>query len=92
MAQRQLNIRSEEAVERAGRLAKALGQTTTRVVEDALRDYEAKASPLDERGFTPDQRRRFDVLMALADKARANLLPGADWDDSWMYDEDGLPK
>lgn len=92
MPARQLNIRSDEAAERAARLAKALGQTTTRVVEDALRAYEAKARVRDERELTPDQRDAYEALMGLAERARAKLLPDADWDDSWMHDENGLPK
>ena len=38
---RQLNIRSDEAYETAHRLADHLGETTTKVVEDALRAYGA---------------------------------------------------
>ena len=92
MPQRQLNIRSDEAVDRAGRLAKRLSKTTTEVVVEALRSYEAEAAPLDERGLTPEQRRRFDALMALSDRAAAHLLPDAPDDHDWLYDEHGLPK
>ncbi len=92
MPTRQLNIRSDEAAVRATRIAKALGRTTTRVVEDALRDYEEKTIPRDEKGYTAEQRRAYEALMGLAETARASLLPDADWDDSWMYDEDGLPR
>ncbi len=95
MAQRQLNIRSDEAVERAARLAEALGQTTTRVVEDALRRYEEEAvtaAPPDAPGLTPEARRRSDAIMAAVRRARAHIKPDADWDESWMYDENGLPK
>lgn len=92
MAARQLNIRSDEAAERASRLARTLGRTTTRVVEDALREYEERAVPRDARGLTPEQRRRRDALEAIFEEARARIRPDADWDDSWMYDENGLPK
>lgn len=92
MPARQLNIRSDDAAERANRLAKMLGRTTTRVVEDALREYEAKASPRDERGLTPEQHRKRDALDAIFAEARACIRPDASWDDSWMYDENGLPK
>jgi hypothetical protein len=92
MAQRQLNIRSDDAAERAGRLAKTLGQTTTQVVEDALREYEQKAIPPDERGLSPDARRRYEAIMAAVERARAHIKPNAEWDESWMYDENGLPK
>ena len=95
MAQRQLNIRSDEAVERASRLAATLGQTTTRVVEDALRHYEEKATaevPRDERGLTPEVRRRADAINQAVQEFRRHIKPDADWDESWMYDEHGLPK
>jgi hypothetical protein len=92
MPQRQLNIRSDEAAERAGALAKRLGKTTTEVVVEALRSYEAVTEPRDERGFTPEQRRRYDAIMAAAQRARARIKPDADWDESWMYDENGLPR
>lgn len=92
MPARQLNIRSDEAATRASRIAKALGQTTTRVVEDALRDYEEKTTSRAPRQLTPEQGLRFDALLKIAAKARAHVLPNADWDDSWMYDENGLPK
>ena len=95
MAQRQLNIRSDEAAERASRLAATLGQTTTRVVEDALRHYEEKAVrevPRDERGLTPEVRQRADAIQWAVEELRKHIKPDADWDESWMYDENGLPK
>jgi hypothetical protein len=92
MPQRQLNIRSDEAAERAGALAKHLGKTTTQVVEEALRNYEQNAIPRDERGLTPEARRRSEGIMAAVERARAHIRPDADWDESWMYDENGLPK
>lgn len=92
MPVRQLNIRSDEAAERATRLARTLGRTTTRVVEDALRDYEERTIPRDERGLTPDARRRSDAIMAAVEEARAHIRPDADWDESWLYDDDGLPR
>ena len=92
MAQRQLNIRSDEAVERAAKLAEALGQTTTRVVEDALREYEGRIVPRFEPGATPEARRRADAITRAAEEFRRHVRPDANWDESWMYDENGLPK
>jgi hypothetical protein len=92
MPQRQLNIRSDEAAERASALAKRLGKTTTEVVVEALRSYEALAEPRDERGLTPDQRRRSEAIMQAAEEFRRHAKPDADWDGLWMYDERGLPK
>ena len=92
MPQRQLNIRSDEAAERASALARRLGKTTTEVVVEALRSYDASAQPVDELGMTPEKRRRYESIMAAVKRARAHIKPEADWDDSWMYDENGLPK
>ena len=92
MSVRQLNIRSDEAYSRASGIAKHLGTTTTQVVEEALRVYEDQVQPRDEQGFTPEQRRRYDILTAAAAEARRRMIPGADFDGSWMYDENGLPK
>lgn len=92
MAQRQLNIRSNEAAEKAARLAQQFGKTTTEVVVEALRCYEAKMAPSDESGWTFEKRRRFDRLMAISAEARQHLIPGAPADHDWLYDENGLPK
>lgn len=92
MAQRQLNIRSDEAYERASSLAKQLGRTTTDVVLEALRRYGAETQPRNERGFTPAQQEKFDRLMALSEEASRHKLPGATSDHSDMYDDYGLPK
>ncbi len=92
MGQRQLNIRSDEAAGRASTLAKRLGKTTTEVVEEALRQYEDSVVPRDERGLTPEQRKRFDAIMELTAKFSLHTPPDMSSDDSWMYDEYGLPK
>lgn len=92
MQRRQLNIRSDEAAERAGALARRLGKTTTQVVEDALRAYETAVCPVDEKGFTPEQRRRYEAILQATREARQRMIPGTVFDDSWMYDENGLPK
>ena len=91
MGQRQLNIRSDEAAGRAATLAKRLGKTTTEVVEEALRAYEDSVVPRDERGLTPEQRRRFDALEKLSRETAKHLLPDAPDDHNWLYDENGLP-
>lgn len=92
MGQRQLNIRSDEAAGRASTLAKRLGKTTTEVVEEALRVYETRVSPVDDRGLTSEQRRRFDALEALSKRTSDRLIEGTSIDQDWMYDEFGLPK
>ena len=92
MAQRQLNIRSDEAYSRASSLAQRLGRTTTDIVVEALRRYEADVEPRNMHGRTPEQQRRFDRIKALAEEASRYKLPGATSDHSDMYDENGLPK
>lgn len=91
MAARQLNIRSDEAAGRAAGLAKRLGKTTTQVVEEALRVYEDSVCPRDDRGLTPEGRRRFETILDIARDTRRQIKPGAVFDDTWMHDENGLP-
>lgn len=93
MAQRQLNIRSDEAFGRANALARRLGKTTTEVVIDALRIYDRQNAATDEQGLTIEQRAEFEALCAIARRAAADPsasdLPN---DHSWLYDERGLPR
>jgi hypothetical protein len=91
---RQLNIRSDEAHAVATDLAQRLGTTTTRVVVEALRRYRDNILPAQDildRPMTPEQKERFDRILALAREARRTLPPGATSDHSDMYDENGLP-
>ena len=92
MPQRQLNIRSDEAVERAASLARRLGRTATDIVVEALRSYEAKVEPLDELGMTAEQRKRYDVIKAASREISKYKADGATSDHDWLYDENGLPK
>lgn len=92
MAQRQLNIRSDEAAETAARLARQLGTTTTEVVVSALRSYEAANAHPDHQGWSQEKRRRYDALMAIMAEARQHLIPGSPEGHDWLYDENGLPK
>ena len=92
MPQKQLNIRSDEAARRASLLARQLGKTTTEVVEEALRVYETSIAPRDELGLTPEARKRYDAIMEAARRTHASIIPGTVFDDSWMYDDNGLPK
>ena len=92
MAQRQLNIRSDEAYRRASSLSKRLGKSTTEVVVDALRSYETSTMPRDGSGMTADQRADYEALIALARQAREHIDPEAPSGHDWLYDENGLPK
>lgn len=92
MPQRQLNIRSDEAFGRASAIARRLGRTTTEVVNEALRIYEATIEPRDELGLSVGQREDYDSLLALARETSTRRLPGMTSDHDWLYDEFGLPK
>ena len=88
---RQLNIRSDEAYEAAHRLADHLGQTTTRIVEDALRAY-AAGRIMPSRKVTRDDAEAFVAeLGALIETANRNRPAGLTSDHSDFYDENGLP-
>ena len=92
MPQRQLNIRSDEAYERASSLSRRLGRTTTDVVLEALRRYETEVEPTNERGLTAEQQRKFDYIMALSNEVSRHKLPGATFNHDEFYDDYGLPK
>lgn len=89
---KQLNIRSDEAYERAHRVAKQLGTTTTNAVVLALRSIDEEPLKLPTyNDLTPAQKAELDEFLALARKARAEMTnPGFSEDD--LYDENGLPK
>ena len=59
---------------------------------EALRAYESSVAPRDELGLTPEGRRRYEAIQRAAAEVRKHLVPGTVFDDSWMYDETGLPK
>jgi antitoxin VapB len=88
--ERQLNIRSDEAYERAHRLARRRGQSVTEVITDALRRAEEQA-PRPE--VTPEEAAEtFRILNELAREGGRRKKPGATSDHSDLYDEFGLPK
>lgn len=87
---RQLNIRSDEAVETAKRLAKRHGLTTTEVVVQALRRLERADQPSADQ-MTSDQMAHFEALLRLSEEASRQARPGATSDHRDMYDENGLP-
>lgn len=91
MPQRQLNIRSDEAVARAAALAERLGKTTTDVIVEALRVYEDQVEPRGADGLTAQQRRAYDSILAAAREAAKHKPPGLTSNHDWLYDENGLP-
>lgn len=87
---RQLNVRNDEAYETAHRLAEHFGQTTTKVVKDALVEYAARHMPPRKR--TKEEIEVFvKEISELVAEGRADRKPGATSDLSDMYDENGLP-
>lgn len=91
---KQLNVRSDEAYERAHRLAKRLGTTTQDVVVKALRALEAGDDG--SNGLPPEtiaQTRA--IIQEAVDQLWGGRQPppgNQKDDDDWMYDEFGLPK
>jgi hypothetical protein len=87
---KQLNIRSDEAYERAHRLAKRKGKSVTAVITDALRRAE-ELSPQPEV-TAEEAAETFRILSELAREGGRRKQPGATSDHSDLYDEFGLPK
>lgn len=92
MAQRQLNIRSDEAAQIAATLARRLGKTATDVVVEALRAYQSATGLEGEGGLTAEQRQSYDSLRALARQTASHAPAGMTSDHDWLYDENGLPR
>lgn len=90
---KQLNIRSDEAYERAQRLAKRLGTTTTEAVVRALRRYDSTLPAWPSHAdLTPEQAADHARFMEEARRAREEMARGPGFDESDLYDKDGLPK
>jgi len=80
-----LNIKDPEAHRLAQEIARATGETMTRVVTEALRDRLAKIEAARSRASVAE-------LLAIADRAAAHLKrPYVDHAEL-LYDEQGLPK
>lgn len=85
----QLNIRSDKAFATAKRLARALGVSTTKVVEDALAEMERRTVAPSSK-VTPQQAQEFSAtILELARKA--NMHGPLLLDDRVLFGEDGLP-
>ncbi|MGB8843802.1 MAG: type II toxin-antitoxin system VapB family antitoxin [Aliidongia sp.] len=80
-----LNIKDPEAHRLAQAIARATGESMTRVVTEALRERLAKIKQRKGRASV-------DELLAIADRAAVHLRrPYADHAEL-LYDENGLPK
>ncbi len=91
---KQLNVRSDEAYETAHRLAKRLGKSTQDVVIEALRDKAARELPTETLLPAQVVKRRLALLSEAVDAMWDGKHPPAidPHDESWMYDERGLPR
>ena len=89
---KQLNIRSDEAYERAQRLARRWGTTAADAVVRALRsvDDDPFRWPSHDE-LTDAQKRDHARLMELAERARTEMT-NLSFTDADLYGEDGLPK
>jgi antitoxin VapB len=80
-----LNVKDPEAHHLAQAIARATGQSLTRVVTEALRD---KLDSLERQNAKPG----VEELLTIARRAAAHVrAPYADHADL-LYDENGLPK
>ncbi len=80
-----LNIKDPEAHRLAQAIARATGNSMTRVVTEALRERYAKIERLKGRAGV-------DELLAIADRAAADLKRPYAKHADLLYDDDGLPK
>lgn len=88
--QRQLSIRSDEALALATTLAERQGLTAQEVVIRALRDY-ARADEEVRNGLTAEQEAFRRKIVELGRRFRGKWKYGEGSDHSDMYDENGLP-
>lgn len=84
----QLSIRSAYAVQRARELARQAGTTTTKIVEEALRDYTPEL-PIDNDSRSKLKR---DLNAIIEEVAKGGPYPSMKEIDDEMYDEWGLPR
>ncbi|HEY2048377.1 MAG TPA: type II toxin-antitoxin system VapB family antitoxin [Caulobacteraceae bacterium] len=81
-----LNIKDPEAHRLAQAIAKATGDSMTRVVRDALRDRLAQLNQAKGKASVEE-------LLAIAKRAAAHVkAPPCANDGDYLYDERGLPK
>lgn len=88
---RQLNIRSDRAYETARRLAQRYETTTTKIVEDALEEYQARRIAPSRNITEEEVEASVREMERIVEALRPFVKPGATSDHSDMYDENGLP-
>ncbi len=84
----QLNIKDDKLISDARALAELLGTSTTDAVRRAVQEKLAR----ERIGRDEEKRRRYDEVMAIAERASKLFPPGASSDHSDLYDENGLPR
>jgi antitoxin VapB len=80
-----LNIKDPEAHRLAQQIARATGETMTRVVTEALRE---RLSRLERRSA----RASVEELLAIAERAASHVKPPYVDHAELLYDEHGLPR
>jgi antitoxin VapB len=85
----QMNIKNPEACRLAQQLAAATGKSLTAVVTDALA---AELARVEKLNSIADRRARVDALVDAINADLPRPLPTMADIDSWLYDENGLPR
>ena len=83
----QLNIKDEALIADAKALAELLGTSTTEAVRRAVQERLVRER-IDRHA---ERKRRFDAVMAIAERASKLVPPGVTSDHSDLYDENGAP-
>ena len=84
----QLNIKDEQLIADAKALAELLRTSTT----DAVRRAVQEKLERERTGRDEERRRRYEAIMAIAERASKLFPSGAGSDHSDLYDENGLPR
>ena len=84
----QLNIKDDRLISDAKALAELLGTSMTDAVRRAVQEKLAR----ERIGRDEEKRRRYEAIMATAERASKLFPPGAGDDHSDLYDENGLPR
>ncbi len=84
----QLNIKDDTLIAEAKELAALLGTSVTGALREAVHERLLREkAERDER-----KRRKFEAIMAIAERASKLVPPGVTSDHGDIYDENGLPK
>jgi hypothetical protein len=84
----QLNIKDDALIAEAKELAALLGTSTTAALRQAVHDRLLR----EKAGQAAARKRRYDAIMAIAERSWKLFPPGTSSDHGEFYDENGLPK